>query len=68
MKKLANLLRKVHEDEAGVVNLETVLIIGAIELPVLIFLIKYGWPLVKTYFNTGIQNLQENSDQAQTSS
>jgi hypothetical protein len=68
MKKLANLLRKVHEDEAGVVSLETVLIIGAIALPVLIFLIKYGWPLVKTYFNTGIQNLQENSDQAQTSS
>jgi len=68
MKKLVNLLRKVHEDEAGVVSLETVLIIGAIALPVLIFLIKYGWPLVKTYFNTGIQNLQENSDQAQTSS
>ena len=68
MKKLANFLRKVHEDEAGVVSLETVLIIGAIALPVLIFLIKYGWPLVKTYFNTGIQNLQENSDQAQTSS
>ena len=35
---LLNLLRRVHEDEEGAVSLETILIIGAIALPILIFL------------------------------
>ena len=29
------------------------MIIGAIALPILIFLIKYGWPMIKDYFNKG---------------
>jgi hypothetical protein len=69
MKKqsLATLLRKVHNDEQGVVSLETILIIGAIALPILIFLIKYGWPTIKQYFNQGLENLQEGSNTAQQS-
>ena len=35
---------RIHQDEEGSVSLETVLIIGAIALPILIFLIKVGWP------------------------
>ena len=56
MKKpsLWNLLRKVHENEEGAVSLETILIIGAIALPILIFLIKVGWPRIKDYFNQGL--------------
>ena len=37
-------LRKIHRDEDGAVSLETVLIIGAIAMPILIFLIKVAWP------------------------
>jgi Flp pilus assembly pilin Flp len=60
MKKqsLASLLERVHEDERGAVSLETILIIGAIALPILIFLIKVGWPSVKAFFNTGVETLQ----------
>jgi len=56
---LGQLLRRVHEDESGSVSLETVLIIGAIALPVLIFLLKIGWPKVKGYFTRGMQQLDE---------
>ena len=49
---LAGLLRKVHQDETASVSLETVLIVGAIALPILIFLIKIGWPTMQGYFTT----------------
>ncbi len=60
---LWNLLEQVHADERGAVSLETLLIVGVIALPILIFLIKVGWPRIKNYFNTGLTNL-ENSQQA----
>lgn len=53
-----NLLKRVHGDEKGAVSLETILIIGAIALPILIFLIKVGWPRVKEYFTTGLDELE----------
>ena len=56
---LLNLLRRVHSDEEGAISLETVLIIGAIALPILIFLIKVGWPKVKGYFNQGLEDLEQ---------
>ncbi len=62
---LLNLLREVHEDEEGVVSLETILIIGAIALPILIFLIKFGWPRVRAYFERGLDTLEEGADGAQ---
>ena len=46
-------------------SLETVLIVGAIALPILIFVIKVGWPAIKTYFNTGLQDLQNDGTAAQ---
>ena len=60
MKKpsLSGLLREVHGDERGAVSLETILIIGAIALPILIFLIKVGWPRIKGYFNQGLEDLE----------
>jgi Flp pilus assembly pilin Flp len=60
MKKpsLSGLLRQVHGDERGAVSLETILIIGAIALPILIFLIKVGWPRIKGYFNQGLEDLE----------
>ena len=47
---LREVLSELHRDEKGAVSLETVLIIGAIALPILIFLIKVGWPMVKAFF------------------
>ena len=60
MKKssLLDLLRRVHGDERGAVSLETILIVGAIALPILIFLIKVGWPQIKGYFNQGLEDLE----------
>jgi Flp pilus assembly pilin Flp len=55
---LLRLLRRVHNDEQGAISLETILIIGAIALPILIFLIKVGWPRVKGYFNEGLTDLE----------
>ncbi len=59
-----SLFRRIHEDEQGALSLETILIIGAIALPILIFLIKVGWPKVKEYFNQGVEDLQTGADQA----
>lgn len=55
---LRKLLRQIHEDEQGAVSLETILIVGAIALPILIFLIKVGWPRVKGYFNQGLDDME----------
>jgi len=56
------LLRQVHRDEKGAVSIETVLIIAAIALPILIFIIKYGWPAIRSYFDRGMQSLEQNTD------
>jgi Flp pilus assembly pilin Flp len=60
-----NLLRKIHSDEQGAISLETLLIIGVIALPILIFLIKVGWPRIKGYFNSGLTNLENGQQAAQ---
>jgi Flp pilus assembly pilin Flp len=53
------LIRRFHRDERGAVTLGTVLIIGAVALPILIFVLKFGWPRVRNYFNKGVTKLQE---------
>ena len=64
MSRFVSLLRAVHEDERGAVSLETILIIGAIALPILIFLIKVGWPRVKDMFNQGMKDLEDEKTNA----
>ncbi len=63
---LKNLLRKVHGDERGVVSIETILIVGAIALPILIFLIVKAWPVIRNYFTQGISDLQSGATDAST--
>ena len=63
---LWKLLRRVHEDEEGGVSIETVLIIAAIALPILIFLIKFGWPRIKAFFEGGLDDLETGADDAAT--
>jgi Flp pilus assembly pilin Flp len=54
-----NVLNRIHRDERGGVSIETVLIIAAIALPILIFLIKVGWPRMQTFFNSGMDSLEQ---------
>ena len=58
------LLGRIHRDDRGAVSLETILIIGAIALPVLIFLIKFGWPRIRDYFMQGLDNLEDGANNA----
>ena len=53
-----SLLKRIHNDQEGTVSLETILIIGAIAIPVLIFMLLVGWPMIKNYFTTGLNDLQ----------
>ena len=59
------MLARLHRDERGGVSIETVLIIAAIALPILIYLIKVGWPSMKAFFNRGMQDLESGSNAAQ---
>lgn len=53
-----DLLKKIHGDEKGGVSIETVLIIAAIALPILIFVIKVAWPRIQTWFGTEMDELE----------
>ncbi len=61
---LLKLMKKIHDDENGSISLETILIIGAIALPILIFLLTQAWPSIKNYFNTGLQDLENDATNA----
>jgi Flp pilus assembly pilin Flp len=56
---LTQVLKRIHRDERGGVSIETVLIIAAIALPILIFLIKIGWPRMQAFFNSGMDSLEQ---------
>ena len=58
------LLAQVHRDEGGAVSIETILIIAAIALPILIFVIKYGWPRIRLWFNSQMDELESGGDAA----
>ena len=62
--RFKRLLARLHRDERGGVSLETILIIGAIALPILIWTIKFGWPKIRNYFDRGLQNLENNTNNA----
>lgn len=56
------LMRRIHNDERGAVSLETILIIGAIAIPILIFLVKIGWPKVRDMFDNRMEELDAESE------
>jgi Flp pilus assembly pilin Flp len=55
---MLKLLKWIHRDEKGGVSIETVLIIAAIALPILIFIIKFGWPRIKTWWEREMDELE----------
>ncbi len=59
---LSGLLQRVHRDQSGAVTVETMLIIGAIAIPILIFLLKFGWPRIRDYFGGGMERLEIEAD------
>lgn len=61
-----NLMKRVHRDQKGAVSIETVLIIAAIALPILIFVIKFGWPRIKQFWESGMDSLESGSQDAAT--
>ena len=61
---LWSLLKRVHSDKKGGVSIETILIIAAIAIPILIFIIKFGWPRIKTWFTEGMDELEGGMDDA----
>lgn len=65
---LMKLLRRVHSDERGAVSIETILIIGAIAIPILIFLLRFGWPRIKGYFDNGMNDLEADRTKAMNNS
>jgi hypothetical protein len=54
--------QRIHRDQRGAVTLETVLILAAIAIPVLIVIVRFGWPMIKDYFFKGMENLENESD------
>lgn len=54
----SDLARRVHRDQKGSVSIETILIIAAVALPVLIFILKFGWPKIQSFFNKGMTDLE----------
>ena len=62
---LRKLLQRVHRDEEGAVSLETILIIGAVAIPILIFILKVGWPKIRNFFNGGMDDLEVQRSQTQ---
>ena len=54
---MLKLLKKLHQDEGGSVSIETILIIAAIAIPILIFILKFGWPRIKAFFDNGMDDL-----------
>ena len=59
-----SLLKKVHNDEDGAVSIETVLIVAAIALPILIFILKVGWPRIKEFFNNNMDVIDSAGEEA----
>jgi Flp pilus assembly pilin Flp len=56
-RSLTSLLKKLHRDQSGAVSLETILVIGAVALPILVYILKFGWPKVREFFNVGADNI-----------
>lgn len=67
-RSLLRLLKRIHRNERGAVSIETILIIAAIALPILIFIIKFGWPRIKEFFDRGMEDLEGGAEDAATGS
>jgi hypothetical protein len=58
-------IRAAHSDERGAVTIETILLIGAVAVPILIFLLRFGWPTMRKAFVDGVSQVHVEADRAQ---
>ena len=58
--KPAGLMRR------AALSIETILILAAIAVPILIFILKVGWPKIQKYFNESTDTLIEESYNTQS--
>jgi hypothetical protein len=63
---LAGIFKKLHRDQQGAVSFETILIIAAIALPILIFLLRVGWPRIKALWTKGMSDIEGAQNSATT--
>ena len=63
---LGNLLKRVHADERGAVSLETILVVAAIAIPVILFIYKVAWPKIQKMFEEGMTDLTNQSKSIHT--
>jgi len=61
MKRMLKVLREVHRNERGTVSIETILIIGAIAVPVALFLYKYWNSNISPWFTNAVKDLEDTS-------
>ena len=65
---LGELFKRVHQDERGAVSIETILVVAAIAVPVLIFVLKVGWPMIRDkIFHKGMEDLMGGIEDVQGS-
>lgn len=62
--RLKRRYRRLHSDERGAVTIETILLIGAVAVPVLIFLLRFGWPTMRKTFVDGVSQVHNEADRA----
>ncbi len=59
-----NLFQSIHDNDEGAATLETILIVAAIAIPLLIWIMKFGWPQIRGYFEEGFETLNQATDNA----
>lgn len=63
---LGKLLKRIHQDERGAVSLETILVVAAIAIPVILFVYKVGWPKIQKLFTDGMTSLETEAGNVST--
>ncbi|QDU40911.1 hypothetical protein Mal4_52740 [Maioricimonas rarisocia] len=65
MKRCREVWRKIrtfHRNESGALSLETVLILGAVAVPLLVFVLRFGWPRVRLMFEDRLDGVHDEAD------
>lgn len=53
---MLRLLKKIYNDEGGLVSIEMIFIIVVIVILILIFILKFGWLMIKNFFDEGMED------------
>ena len=57
LRPVRNLLKRIHNDERGAVSIETVLIVAAVAIPILIFIVNFVMPRLRESFSDNMDEL-----------